>query len=110
MSNFFEKLQRRNVIKAAISYAVIGWAILQVPFFYPLKDETHEDFTITSPKDRERIFGQDDHVRMYGKDYPDRIRKAGFKVTEDEFVHTLNRDEIHRHALPENEVIHYCVK
>ncbi|WMN12252.1 tetratricopeptide repeat protein [Marivirga salinae] len=30
MSNFFQELQRRNVIKSAISYVVIGWAILQV--------------------------------------------------------------------------------
>jgi adenylate cyclase len=30
MSNFFHELQRRNVIKASISYAVIGWAVLQV--------------------------------------------------------------------------------
>ncbi len=87
-----------------------GWAILQVPFFFPLKDKTFEDFSITSPKEREKVFGQDDHVRMYGKDYPDRIRKAGFKVLEDEFVHTLRRQEIHRYALPENEVIYRCEK
>ncbi len=30
MTNFLQELQRRNVIKASISYAVIGWAILQV--------------------------------------------------------------------------------
>lgn len=30
MRNILQELQRRNVIKAAISYAVIGWAILQV--------------------------------------------------------------------------------
>ena len=87
-----------------------GWAILQVPFFFPLKDQTFEDFSITSPKEREKVFGQDDHVRMYGKDYADRIRKAGLKVTEDEFVHTLQRQEIHRYALPENEVIYRCEK
>ena len=34
-----------------------GWAILQVPFFYPLKDETFEDKSITSPTEREKVFG-----------------------------------------------------
>ena len=30
MSSFFEELKRRNVIKAAIAYAVVGWVLLQV--------------------------------------------------------------------------------
>ena len=55
-----------------------GWGIIQVPFFPPIPDETFEDASITDPKERERIFGQDDHVRLYGKDYPNRLRKAGF--------------------------------
>ncbi len=45
-----------------------GWAILQVPFSKIL-DKTFEDPTITTPEDRERIFGQTDHVRIYGRDY-----------------------------------------
>ncbi len=87
-----------------------GWAILQVPFFFPLKEKTYEDFSITQPKEREKAFGQDDHVRMYGKDYSERIKRSGLKVTEDEFVHTLKREEVHRHALPENEIIYLCKK
>ena len=30
MPTFFEELKRRNVIKAAIAYAVVGWVLLQV--------------------------------------------------------------------------------
>ncbi|MEX2336052.1 MAG: methyltransferase domain-containing protein [Fulvivirga sp.] len=87
-----------------------GWAILQVPFFSPVPNVTFEDKTITHPPDRERWYGQDDHVRLYGKDYPDRLRKAGFEVKEDDFVHQLDKKTIQKYALPENEVIYFCRK
>src|SRR4051812_4520928 len=45
-----------------------GFAILQVPFFRPFIYETFEDNSITNPREREKIFGQDDHVRKYGRD------------------------------------------
>lgn len=41
---------------------------------------TFEDATITSPEDRQRAFGQYDHVRMYGRDIADRWQEAGFTV------------------------------
>lgn len=44
-----------------------GIAFLQVPISKKAKD-TFEDFTITSPKEREKYFGQKDHVRIYGQD------------------------------------------
>ena len=82
-----------------------GWAILQVPFFHPIKDETFEDKTITSPAEREKMFGQDDHVRMYGKDYGKRLSSVGFKVSEETFSNELSREEFERFALP-NEIIY----
>lgn len=42
--------------------------------------ETHEDLSVTEPADRERVFGQFDHVRLYGTDYADRLRESGFEV------------------------------
>ena len=87
-----------------------GWAILQVPFFYPLPEKTLEDKSITQPKDREKAFGQDDHVRLYGKDYADRLRSAGFKVTEDLIVEQLEEKEVLRYALPKNEIIYRVEK
>ncbi len=87
-----------------------GWAIIQIPFFNPVPETTFEDRSITDPKEREKVYGQDDHVRLYGKDYPDRLRKAGFKVTEDDYVHTLSEDDVVRYALPGNEVIYFCEK
>lgn len=56
-----------------------GKAILQVPISKN-SDKTFEDFTVTNPKDREVVFGQFDHVRIYGQDYADRLSAVGFKV------------------------------
>jgi SAM-dependent methyltransferase len=56
-----------------------GWAILQSPVDKDRAD-TFEDATVVDPADRERLFGQWDHVRVYGRDYADRLRGAGFDV------------------------------
>ena len=56
-----------------------GWAILQTPISSSLA-QTYEDFSITDPADRERAFGQNDHVRIYAMDYVDRLKRAGFEV------------------------------
>lgn len=56
-----------------------GWGILQVPISLSL-DQTYEDFSVTDPSDRETIFGQFDHVRIYAMDYVDRLKKSGFHV------------------------------
>ncbi len=45
-------------------------------------DHTYEDPTIVAPEDRLRHFGQEDHVRYYGRDIRDRIAAAGFEVRE----------------------------
>lgn len=87
-----------------------GWAILQVPFFYPLRKTTYEDKRITTPKDREKAFGQDDHVRMYGEDYGARLASSGLEVVEDHLVEELTSEEVERYALPKNETIFMVVK
>jgi SAM-dependent methyltransferase len=87
-----------------------GWAILQIPFFSPVPDATFEDPTITNPKERERIFGQDDHVRKFGKDYPQRIERAGLKAVADEFVNKLSDDERKHFGLVKNEILYKGVK
>jgi predicted SAM-dependent methyltransferase len=55
-----------------------GWAILNVPIFDV--DKTYEDPSIVEPEEREKAFGQYDHVRAYGLDYIDRLKEAGFSV------------------------------
>lgn len=87
-----------------------GWAIMQVPFFHPIPEKTFEDKSIQSPEAREKAYGQDDHVRLYGQDYPDRIRSAGFTVTEDDYIHQLTEEQVKKYALPKNEIIYFCEK
>lgn len=87
-----------------------GWAIIQIPFFPPIPETTFEDWSITDKREREKVFGQDDHVRLYGKDYADRLRSAGFEVDENDFVQTLTEDDQKKFALPTDEVIFLCKK
>ncbi|MEO9966433.1 MAG: methyltransferase domain-containing protein [Reichenbachiella sp.] len=87
-----------------------GWAIIQIPIFHPVPEVTVEDPSVTDPKEREKLYGQDDHVRLYGKDYPDRLRKAGFTVIEDDFVNSLSPVLQQKYALPKDEIIHLCKK
>ena len=58
-----------------------GVAIIQVPYADDCA-ETDEDPSVTDPLERERRFGQFDHVRIYGRDFADRLRRAGFVVDE----------------------------
>ena len=83
-----------------------GWAIMQVPFFSPVPDVTFEDTTITDPQEREKVFGQDDHVRMFGKDYSKRIERAGLKAVEDDFA----KAQPEKYGLQRAEIIYIGVK
>jgi SAM-dependent methyltransferase len=56
-----------------------GVAVLTVPQKDP-PSKTDEDPAVTSEAEREERFGQKDHVRMFGDDFTDRVRQAGFSV------------------------------
>lgn len=87
-----------------------GWAILQVPVSKVL-EETFEDFSITSPQEREKHFGQKDHVRIYGNDYIRKLTKAGFAVeTFNWTLDTAFQNEKNPYGLNEDETIFYCTK
>jgi len=58
-----------------------GWAMLQVPISSLLK-QTLENKNIKTPEERANVYGQKDHVRLYGDDYSERLEKAGFIVTK----------------------------
>lgn len=87
-----------------------GFAILQVPFFNPIPDVTFEDPLITDPRDREKAFGQDDHVRKYGRDYSRRIEQAGLIAKEDRFVFEKSEKERKRFGLVTGEIIYVALK
>lgn len=86
-----------------------GWAIIQVPFFDPIPEKTFEDPNITSDQERFEKYGQKDHLRLYGKDYKQRIESCGFQVTEDDFVRSLPPDTTKKYALLD-ELIYFCTK
>lgn len=72
-----------------------GWAILMVPVARSLP-ETAEDPAVTDPAERLRRFGQEDHVRLYGADYGERLRQAGFEVRVDDGLAGLGEATIRR--------------
>jgi SAM-dependent methyltransferase len=84
-----------------------GWAVLLVPINV---DRTVEDPSITDPKERLRLFGQEDHVRRYGPDYLDRLKEAGFVVSRIPASDFLSEDERERMRVgdPANAVVFYC--
>ena len=86
-----------------------GTLIAQVPLNEEL-DETFEDYTITDKKERTRIFGQYDHVRVYGKDYYTRLNTVGFESKGITFINTMSIEEIDRFGLPQKERIPVAVK
>jgi SAM-dependent methyltransferase len=83
-----------------------GFAIMQVPFFYPIPEVTFEDNSIVNPREREKIFGQDDHVRKYGHDYPRRIERAGLHAVEDHFVDALAPELQKKYGLMHGEILY----
>jgi SAM-dependent methyltransferase len=58
-----------------------GHAMLMFPIVEGW-DQTYENPEHTSPDERTTYYGQADHVRMYGRDVRDRIKGAGFTLTE----------------------------
>ena len=85
-----------------------GWAILLVPIH---GEKTLEDPQVTTPSERLRLFGQEDHMRMYGRDYIDRLREAGFTVKIDTVSDLFSEDDIRLMGLTAGcGDIYYCTK
>lgn len=70
-----------------------GWAILQIPFFRPVPEHTFSDDSVTDVREREKLFGQSDHVRRYGNDYADRILSSGLQPESESFAFSLTEKE-----------------
>jgi SAM-dependent methyltransferase len=86
-----------------------GWAILQVPIS-KLLDSTFEDASVITPEAREKVFGQFDHVRIYGKDYPSRLESRGFIVK----IHNPYKDhwdsDLDKYAINPEEDLYIAYK
>ncbi len=86
-----------------------GMAILQIPQDLSL-EKTYEDFSITSEEERAKHFGQYDHVRIYGKDYFDKLRSVGFKVEEVDYSKTISSELVKKYCLTKGEILPVCFK
>jgi len=86
-----------------------GIAFLQFPINYKL-EKTFEDETITSPEDRVKFFGQSDHVRIYGPDFKERLKSAGFHVNVEKCSNFLSDNNIKKFALNRSNEIIVCTK
>ncbi|PQB03738.1 class I SAM-dependent methyltransferase [Aureitalea marina] len=86
-----------------------GTAILQVPYEADRK-QTFQDDSITDPEERSRIFGQYDHVRVYGMDYFERLAKVGFEVEAIDYTNQFSAEQIDRYRLAKGELLPVCRK
>jgi SAM-dependent methyltransferase len=84
-----------------------GFAVLQVPLALNL-EKTLEDRSLKTDKERKLAFGQVDHNRLYGMDYFEKLKAAGFRVERDNPYTNkwMEEKELIRHRLdPVEDVI-----
>ena len=86
-----------------------GTLIAQVPL-EENRTQTFEDNSITDKATRTEIFGQYDHVRIYGTDYYDRLKSVGFDAHAIDFLKKLTSQEKQKFALPYSEKIPIAIK
>jgi len=86
-----------------------GMAILQIPQDLS-RTTTFSDDSITNQKERAAIFGQYDHVRIYGLDYFDKLRSIGFTVIEEDYTHKIAAELVEKYCLAKGEIIPVCFK
>jgi predicted SAM-dependent methyltransferase len=86
-----------------------GMGIFQIPQDLS-RDITFSDDSITNQKERAAIFGQYDHVRIYGRDYFDKLRSIGFKVVEEDYTAKLKPELVEKYCLAKGEIIPVCFK
>lgn len=84
-----------------------GWAIILVPIFGEI---SFEDPSITDPVERERVYGQHDHVRLYGKDFSERLEQGGFVVTPVTTEAFTSPADLERFGIEAGETIFFCRK
>ncbi len=84
-----------------------GWAVLMVPITSSI---TYENPSIKNPVEREREFGQFDHLRRYGPDFVDRLKENGFSVQEFKANELVDEVQITRMGLIADEILYFCNK
>ena len=86
-----------------------GTGIFQVPIDMK-REKTFQDDSITDKLERNKIFGQYDHVRVYGKDYFKKLEDTGFKVQQIDYSKKFSDKEILKFSIIRGEIIPVCTK
>lgn len=86
-----------------------GWALLQHPIDQT-REKTFENPDIVTPEKRKKIFGQEDHVRIYGNDMKLSLEDAGFNVKVENYIKEFDGAMIFKYGLKRDELIYFCVK
>lgn len=86
-----------------------GMGIFQIPQDLS-RATTFSDDTITDQKERAKIFGQYDHVRIYGRDYFEKLRSIGFTVIEEDYTQKIAPELVEKYCLAKGEIIPVCYK
>ena len=81
-----------------------GWGVFQVPQDLN-REKTFEDPSITDKDERRKVFGQYDHVRIYGRDYFDILKAAGFRVHPIDYTKDMDPADTDRFRLAQGEII-----
>jgi hypothetical protein len=74
------------------------------------REETYENPDVVTLEEKKKIFGQEDHVRIYGNDMKIRLKDAGFRVKVENYVKEFDDAMIYRYGLKRDELICFCVK
>lgn len=86
-----------------------GMGIFQIPQDVS-RASTFSDDSISNQKERAAIFGQYDHVRIYGRDYFDKLRSIGFTVIEENYTSKIAPELVTKYCLAKGEIIPVCFK
>jgi SAM-dependent methyltransferase len=86
-----------------------GWATVMVPIDHH-RAQTFEHPGVVSPEERERLFWQADHVRVYGRDFKGRLEQAGFRVSIESYRPEPAKDVVRRYGLTQHDEIYLCRK
>lgn len=86
-----------------------GFGVFQIPQDLS-RETTFEDDSITDAEERARIFGQYDHVRVYGRDYFDKLRSVGFRVIPVDYTQEIAPELVEKYGLAKGEIIPVCFK
>ena len=87
-----------------------GMAVLQTPFAAALEETLEGQADVATDARRLEVYGQEDHVRLYGRDLFGRIRAAGFELDLKTHAECLPEIDAARYGVNGDEPLFLCVK